>query len=111
MGRNGSASPVVERLGDRPHHLVRADPGSIVLHLLLQVAGVETGQARDRDAVAHAVEAVAGEAGMSCSTGAAAHRDGPSIDAQKGVGPGWRAVAGAERGEREKGGSETAHSA
>ncbi len=48
---------------------------------------------------------------MSCSTGAAAHRDGPSIDAQKGVGPGWRAVAGAERGEREKGGSETAHSA
>jgi len=109
--RNGAASPVVKRLGDRPHHLVWADARGVVLHLLLQVAGLEAGQAGDRDAVAHAVEAVAGEAGVCRSAGAATHRDGPPIDAQQSVGPGWRAVAGAERGEREKGESETAHSA
>ncbi len=45
---------------------------------------------------------------MSCSAGAAAHGDGPPVDAQQGVGPGRRAVAGAERGEgngKEEGGA------
>src|SRR5690606_35517017 len=99
-GRNGAAVVVVQPAGGLVHDGIAPEARGVVLELLLQIAGVEAGEAGDADAVAHAVEAVATEAGVGRAAVAAAHGDDLAVGREGPVG----AVSGggAGRGREEQ---------
>jgi cytochrome c2 len=61
--------------GDIFHLGMAAPARGIIVHLPVEIAETEIGEARRAGAVAGAVEAVAGEAGIGCPGAAAAQRD------------------------------------
>jgi len=62
----------------------------------LQIALIQAGQARRRDAVAFAVQPVTGEAGVARAARAAAHGDDLAGSLERAVGRARRGVAGGE---------------
>jgi hypothetical protein len=74
-GRDGATAVLVQTPGDPRHDVVGTPAAGVVLHLLLQIALIEPGQARRRIPVALAIQPVAGEAGVARPAGAAAHGD------------------------------------
>jgi hypothetical protein len=58
-----------------PHHHILPDVPGVVLHLLLQIACVQTGQSRHADSVTGAVQTVAAEAGVGRTALPATHGD------------------------------------
>ncbi|GAA0629154.1 hypothetical protein GCM10009422_28240 [Brevundimonas kwangchunensis] len=103
--RHRAPIPVVEPAGDLGHHRVLPDILGVVLHLLLQIAGVEAREARNADAVSFALQPVAAEAGVSRPAFATAHGDDLAGLGEGRAGLVRRRRAGG-RGEQEEGENE-----
>jgi hypothetical protein len=73
--RHRAAVAVVQPARHFPHHNVLPNVPGIVLHLLLQIAGVQAGQSRHADPVARAVQTVTAETRVGGSALPAAHGD------------------------------------
>ncbi|MNI17967.1 hypothetical protein D3C73_713590 [compost metagenome] len=72
---HGAAGARIQAARHAGHDVVRAQTAGVVLHLFLQIALIQTGQARRRNAVAFALQAMTGEAGVGRTARAAAHGD------------------------------------
>lgn len=96
----------VQRLGDPRHLIVRPEARGVILHLFLQIAGLQPGQARCGRAVALALQPVAGKAGVGRPAGAAAHGDDLAGAAEGAVRPAGRGIARRHGQERQQGGEQ-----
>jgi hypothetical protein len=74
-GRDGATTVLVQAPRDARHDVIGTPTAGVVLHLLLQIALIQPGQARRRIPVALTIQPVAGEAGVARPAGAAAHGD------------------------------------
>jgi hypothetical protein len=74
-GGDSAAAVLIQTTGDARHDVVGPQAAGIVLHLLLQIALIQTGEARDGVSVAFAFQPMTGEAGVCRSARAAAHGD------------------------------------
>jgi hypothetical protein len=74
-GGDSTAAVLIQPTGDARHDVVGPQAAGVVLHLLLQITLIQTGEARDGVTVAFAFQPMTGEAGVRCSAGAAAHGD------------------------------------
>lgn len=101
-GRDGATAVLVQTPGDPRHDVVGTPAAGVVLHLLLQIALIEPGQARRRIPVALAIQPVAGEAGVARPAGAAAHGDHFAGRGEAPVRHPRRGVAGGERQDQDK---------
>ena len=101
IGRDLRAVGVGESERDRAHQAMLAPPIDIIVELAVEIARIESGEARARAAVAFAAETMTGEAGRGCARVAAAERERLAGGAKR-VGMGRR-VASREREEEEKG--------
>jgi hypothetical protein len=102
VGGHGAAILVIEPSGDRRHGFVPPQVRGVVVQLLLQIAGVETGQTRRADAVAGAVQAVAGEAGVPRAALAAAERDQLAVGGERLAAMVRRPITSGQRDEDDK---------
>jgi hypothetical protein len=100
-GGDGASICVVQPAGDLAHHRVLPNVGGVVLHLLVKISRVQSGQPRRGDAVAFAPEAMAGEAGDARSAFASAHGDDLAVPGEglAGLIRGRRAGAGRDQDE------------
>jgi len=91
-GGDSAAAVLIQTTSDARHDVVGPQAAGIVLHLLLQIALIQTGEARYGVTVAFAFQPMTGEAGVCRSARAAAHGDhfaggrkGAVSDARRGV--------------------------
>jgi hypothetical protein len=110
MSRHRLAAGLIERLRDRRHHRIGTQAARIVLHLLVQIPGVEARQTRRGDAVAAAIQAMAGEAGVGRPAAAAAQRDEFPAGRKRTAGAvAGFAAAGGQRADDQKKGENADH--
>nr|WP_313001812.1 hypothetical protein [Brevundimonas sp.] len=89
---------MIQRPGDPGHGVVGADAQRVVVELFLEIAGVQARQSGRSPAVAAAVQAVTGEAGVRRPAGAAAHGDDVAAGREGAIRPSGRGIAGGEQG-------------
>jgi len=107
-GRHDAASLGREPARNSGHDVIGADAAGVILHLLLQIALVQTRQARRGNAVAFAFQAVTREAGVARAARAAAHGDDLAGRLKGAIGLARRRVAGGE-GQSQKSEEQGAH--
>ncbi|MNI55760.1 hypothetical protein D3C73_1107310 [compost metagenome] len=107
-GRHDAAGLGVKAARHASHDVVGTQAAGVILHLLLQIALVQTRQARRGNAVAFAFQAVTREAGVARAARAAAHGDDLAGRLKGAIGLARRRIAGG-KGQSQKSDRQGAH--
>jgi len=110
IARDRPSSGLIQVFRHLRHDVVGTQAGGVILHLLLQIALIQPRQTRGSDAVALALQAVAGEAGVGCATRTATHGDDLTRGGEGAIRLARRGVARSQRQEDGKGEGQGAHS-